>query len=205
MQFLGAEHKRHRDSLGVKLLNNLFLISASHPEERACHEGRSLLILNSDAPLRAVFALLLWEVWRHVSGPCSFQLSEEIGRFKLKACGNSHAERTEQKGVTTGGKSDWATAWKKTSTSNQSHYAAEIDSATLSSFCFHLLFWDDAFKSSAHSSYRLHYWIFFLFSQIFPILLWNRYIRSIASFFHTLDLDITLFWTFVYIFLKVPT
>lgn len=40
------------------------------------------------------------------------------------------------------GKSDWATEWKKektTTTSNQSHYAAEIDSATLSS-CFHLLF-----------------------------------------------------------------
>lgn len=134
--------------------------------------------------LRAVFELVLWEVWRHVSGSCSFQLSEKIGRLKLKACGNSHAERTEQKGVTTGGKSDWATEWKKTSTSHQSHYAAEIDSATLSSFCFRLSFWDDA--SFAHSRVERIQVIVCSIGLFFyspTVLCWKRYIRLICCIF----------------------
>lgn len=40
----------------MKLLTNLFLISATHPEERACHEGRAILILNIDEPSCSVRA-----------------------------------------------------------------------------------------------------------------------------------------------------
>lgn len=156
--------------------------------------------------LRAVFELQLWEVWRHVSGSCSFQLSEKIGRLKLKACGNSHAERTEQKGVTTGGKNDWATEWKKTSTSHQSHYAAEIDSATLSSFCFHFET-TQVSRIQEFSVFKLSFAVldFLILPDSSTVLCWRRYIRLICCIFSHVGLGRNAILDIRLYFLKVPT
>lgn len=138
-----------------------------------------------------------------MSGPCSFQLSEKIGRFKLKACGNSHAERTEQKGVTTGGKAIERLHGKKRQHPTNRTTQQKLTQQHFLRFVFICYF------ETTHSRVQRTQVIvciigFFLILPDFSILYWNRY--PVNCFFfshvglgHNAILDIRLY------FLKVPT
>lgn len=83
-----------------------FVFNQCCPPQRSVPVTRRcvLLIWNGDARC-ADFALLPVGVWRHVSGPCSFQLSESPDGSSTERAA-THTD--EQEEVTTGGKaSDW--------------------------------------------------------------------------------------------------
>lgn len=127
----------------MKLSNNLFLIIIL-TEERACHEEVCLINIKQWRASALTRASARGGV---TSRECPvFVPAERKARTTRAQSAQQRTHINTRREVNRRGdhrgKSDWATEWKKektTTTSNQSHYAAEIDSATLSS-CFHLLF-----------------------------------------------------------------
>lgn len=170
-------HSAKRRTAGNEIIDQ-FVFNQCHPPPRSVPvtRGRASLILKLRAS-SAMFALLDWEVWRHVSGPCSFQLSEKLGRLKLKACDNTHAERTEQKGVTTEGKKRLSDCMEK----NVNIPPIALRSRNWlsnTSFCFHLSFSRRRIQEFQQSSYHLRYWshLFFLFLRLSRCILLNYYL-----------------------------
>lgn len=136
--------------------------------------------------------LLLGEVWRHVSGPCSFQLSEKLGRLSSK-CAVTHAERTEQKGWPQGEKAIERLNGKKRQHPTNRATQQKLTQQHFPRFVFICYFGDDA--SCTHSRVERAFTLSaerFLLKPLYPVNLLR---------FSALLLDITsLFLTFVSIY-----
>lgn len=181
-----------REIIDQFVFNQCYRAPRSVPVTR----GRASWILNSAA-------LSLWEVWRHVSGPCSFQLSEKLEGLSSK-CAVTHMQRElNRRGDHKGKKrlSDWLEK-------NGNIPPIALRSRNWLSNTFFVLFSFVILETtqvsriqelSAHSHYRLD----FLFSEIFPfsaVFYWNSCIRLICFFFLRWSWTTSLFLTFASVY-----